>query len=200
MVQWASRGKAATDESTPIMHPVRMELAPHVRLGRRVNASMAIFVLLIFHVSILAVGILNWESACEGRLALFLIIYGGIGLLFIYLLFREWLYYARLSSLPTMTNLVLLILFYVCLCVAGGFLTVRARSSERPARPAWMMRRGTREPRTAVPERTRGREPWTRPWAADATHGGRRTAPLHKAHRRRLSRVRRACVRGRAAG
>jgi len=123
MVQWASRGKAATDESTPIMHPVRMELAPHVRLGRRVNASMAIFVLMIFHGSILAVGILNWESACEGRLALFLIIYGGIGLLFVYLLFREWLYYARLSSLPTMTNLVLLIVFYVCLCVAGGFLT-----------------------------------------------------------------------------
>ena len=105
------------------MHPVRMELAPHARLGRRMNTSIAIFVLLVFHVSMIVVGALNWSAPCEGSLPQFLVFYGVAGLLFVYLLFREWLYYARLSSLPSMTNLVLLILFYVLLCVAGGLLT-----------------------------------------------------------------------------
>ena len=87
------------------------------------SAAIAIFVLLIFHVAMVTVGALNWDAPCSENLALFLIIYGGIGLLFVYILFREWLFYARLSSLPTATNLLLLVLFYVCLCAAGGFLT-----------------------------------------------------------------------------
>ena len=114
------------------MHPVRMELAPHARLGRRMSAAAAIFVLLIFHVAIVMVGVLNWNTPCDTRLGVMLIVYGGIGLLFVYLLFREWLYYARLSSLPTVTNLLLLIVFYACLCTAGGLLsyyTVTLRAS-----------------------------------------------------------------------
>ncbi len=127
MVQWNS--SSADDESTPIMHPVRMELAPHARLGRRMAASTAIFVLLVFHVSMVTIGALNWNAACDEQLWLFLVIYGGVGLLFVYLLFREWLYYARLSSLPTLANLILLIVFYALLSTAGGFLTVRATVS-----------------------------------------------------------------------
>ena len=111
------------DEATPIMHPVRMELAPHARLGRRMAASTAIFVLLVFHVSMVTIGVLNMNSNCAERLWLFLVIYGGVGLLFVYLLFREWLYYARLSSLPTLANLLLLIIFYALLSTAGGLLT-----------------------------------------------------------------------------
>jgi len=68
-------------------------------------------------------GILNWEAQCKGHLAMFLVIYGGVGLLFVYLLFREWLYYARLSSLPTLSNMLLLVLFYCLLLTAGGFLS-----------------------------------------------------------------------------
>ena len=125
MVGWQSGGGEAdgSDESTPIMQPVRMELAPHARLGRRMSASIAIFVLLVFHVSMIVAGILNWDAPCQQRLALFLVVYGGIGLLFVYLLFREWLFYARLSSLPSLANLILLIVFYCCLSTAGGFLT-----------------------------------------------------------------------------
>lgn len=105
------------------MHPVRMELAPHARLGRRTSAASAIFVLLIFHVTMIIVGALNWRNDCEAPLELFLIIYGGVGLTFVYILFREWLFYARLSSLPSLANLILLIVFYCCLSTAGGFLT-----------------------------------------------------------------------------
>ena len=47
----------------------------------------------------LIIGLLSL-SGFTGRLALFLVIYGGVGLLFVYLLSRERLYYARLSSLP----------------------------------------------------------------------------------------------------
>ena len=140
MVRWASGGgeNAPIDEATPIMHPLRMELAPHARLGRRMSTSIAIFVLLVFHISMIAVGSLNWTAPCEGSLPQFLIFYGAVGLLFVYLLFREWLYYAQLSSLPSMTNLVLLILFYVLLCVAGGLLTdstIRFRDSCGEAAP-----------------------------------------------------------------
>ena len=118
------------------MHPVRMELAPHARLGRRMHAATAIFVLLIFHIAMLVVGILNWNTPCDGTnpplLPLFLVIYASIGLLFVYLLFREWLHYARLSSLPSYTNLFLLIVFFLLLSVAGSFLiyeTVKTRYS-----------------------------------------------------------------------
>jgi len=52
-------GPIDPDEATPIMHPVRMELAPHARLGRRMHAATAIFVLLIFHIAMLVVGILT---------------------------------------------------------------------------------------------------------------------------------------------
>ena len=121
MVKWNS--SMPDDEATPIMHPVRMELAPHARLGRRMAASTAIFVLLVFHVSMVTIGVLNMNSNCAERLWLFLVIYGGVGLLFVYLLFREWLYYARLSSLPTLANLLLLIIFYALLSTAGGLLT-----------------------------------------------------------------------------
>lgn len=128
MVRFRSGGGGPQDpdEATPIMHPVRMELAPHARLGRRMHAATAIAVLLVFHVSMLVIGVLNWDMPCDGanpsKLALFLVIYASIGLLFVYLLFREWMYYARLSTLPSYTNLVLLILFFILLCVAGGFL------------------------------------------------------------------------------
>ena len=85
-------GPIDADEATPIMHPVRMELAPHARLGRRMHAATAIFVLLIFHIAMLVVGILNWNTPCDGTnpplLPLFLVIYASIGLLFVYLLFR----------------------------------------------------------------------------------------------------------------
>jgi len=99
-----------------------MELAPHARLGRRVAAATAIFVLLVFHTAMIVTGALNWNADCEQPLSITLIVYGCVGLLFIYLLVREWLYFARLSSLPSCTNLILLIIFYMCLCVAGGFL------------------------------------------------------------------------------
>ena len=122
MVQWAETSDQLTDETTPIVAPVRMELAPHARLGRRMSAAAAIFVLLIFHTAMIVTGALNWNADCEQSLAFMLIIYGCIGLLFIYLLIREWLYFARLSSLPSCTNLILLILFYLCLCAAGAFL------------------------------------------------------------------------------
>ena len=129
-------GPIDADEATPIMHPVRMELAPHARLGRRMHAATAIFVLLIFHIAMLVVGILNWNTPCDGTnpplLPLFLVIYASIGLLFVYLLFREWLHYARLSSLPSYTNLFLLIVFFLLLSVAGSFLiyeTVKTRYS-----------------------------------------------------------------------
>lgn len=120
MVGWNS--SMPDDEVTPIMHPVRMELAPHARLGRRMAASTAIFVLLTFHCSMIAVGVLNMNANCSEMLWMFLVIYGGVGLLFVYLLFREWLYYARLASLPSLFNLILLIIFYSCLTTAGGFL------------------------------------------------------------------------------
>ena len=136
MVKWASGGNASKtavdpDESTPIVHPVRMELAPHARMGRRMSAAIAIFVLLVFHISMISVGALNYDAVCQGRLALYLIIYGAVGLLFVYLLFREWLYYARLSSLPNFTNLALLIVFYIAFCVSGALLLVL---SSTPAR------------------------------------------------------------------
>ena len=89
-------------------------------------ASTAIFVLLVFHVSVIVMGVLNWDSDCGEALWIYLVAYGAVGLLFIYLLFREWLYYARPSSLPTLFNLILLIIFYALLSTAGGFLTVRA--------------------------------------------------------------------------
>jgi hypothetical protein len=100
------------------------------------HAATAIFVLLIFHIAMLVVGILNWNTPCDGTnpplLPLFLVIYASIGLLFVYLLFREWLHYARLSSLPSYTNLFLLIVFFLLLSVAGSFLiyeTVKTRYS-----------------------------------------------------------------------
>ena len=86
MVRFRSGGGGVQDpdEATPIMHPVRMELAPHARLGRRMHAMTAILVLLVFHVAMLCVGILNWMTPCDGtgpsKLALYLIIYAGIGL------------------------------------------------------------------------------------------------------------------------
>ena len=144
MVGWNS--SMPDDEATPIMHPVRMELAPHARLGRRMAASTAIFVLLVFHCSMIAVGVLNMNADCSENLWLFLVIYGGVGLLFVYLLFREWLYYARLSSLPSLFNLVLLIIFYACLSTAGGFLVVRTRTT-----PRYQPRACTRTRRTTAP-------------------------------------------------
>ena len=136
MVGWNS--SMPDDEVTPIMHPVRMELAPHARLGRRMAASTAIFVLLTFHCSMIAVGVLNMNANCSEMLWMFLVIYGGVGLLFVYLLFREWLYYARLASLPSLFNLILLIIFYSCLTTAGGFLAVRCarRTADAHARAA----------------------------------------------------------------
>ena len=132
MVKWNSSMEG--DEATPIMHPVRMELAPHARLGRRMAASTAIFVLLVFHVSMIVIGTLNMDADCGELLWLYLVIYGGVGLLFVYLLFREWLYYARLSSLPNLMNLVLLIVFYACLTTSGGFLAVRRAAAAAAAR------------------------------------------------------------------
>ena len=95
------------------------------RLGRRMAASTAIFTLLVFHVSMVTIGALNYDADCATHLWLYLVIYGGVGLLFVYLLFREWLYYARLSSLPTLFDLILLIIFYALLSTAGGLLAVR---------------------------------------------------------------------------
>lgn len=98
----------------------------------------ATFVLLVFHIAMMVVGILNWNTPCDRKLGFVLIVYGGVGLLFVYLLCREWLYYARLSSLPTIINLLLLILFFLCLCIAGGFLTyytVTLRSSCQASAP-----------------------------------------------------------------
>ena len=121
MVQWTSSSKECAEPMT--MHPVRMELAPHLHLGRRLSALAATFVLLVFHSAMLVVGILNWNTPCDMKLGLLLVVYGGVGLLFVYMLFREWLYYARLTSLPTVFNLALLIVFSVVLCTAGAFLT-----------------------------------------------------------------------------
>lgn len=117
-------GGGYEDESQPIMHPVRMELAPHARLGRRVNAIFAIMILLVFHSTLLVAGLLNWDVPCEFQLSRFLVIYGGVGLLFVYLLLREWLYYARLGSWPSTISFLLLCVFYAALCGAGVILTM----------------------------------------------------------------------------
>ena len=73
--------------------------------------------------------------------------------------FREWLFYARLSSLPSLSNLLLLILFYCMLLTAGGFLTVRAprvdagrgrvgeRRTSASTSAAWRPRASTRRRR-----------------------------------------------------
>jgi hypothetical protein len=149
-------GLAAVGATGPVdvPHPVRLELSPHARLGRRMSALAAIFVLLVFHTAMILVAVVNWNKPpatapalergpCDTRLGATLVIYGGIGLCFVYLLFREWLYFARHAALPTLSNLVLLVLFYVCLCTAGGFLlyyTVTLRlscSAEAPLLYQW---------------------------------------------------------------
>lgn len=116
-----------------VPHPTQLELSPHARLGRRMKLSCAIAVLLVFHTSMILIAILHWNKPaethpalehgpCDTRLGASLIAYGIVGLGFVYLLFREWLYFARLSALPILSNLVLLILLCTCHFVAGGFL------------------------------------------------------------------------------
>jgi len=126
------------EEATPIMRPVKMELAPHARLGRRVNAMFTAFILLVFHTSMIVAGLLNWDVPCEFHLSRFLVIYGGCGLLFVYLLLREWLFYARLGSWPSTTAFLLMTIFYVCNIGSGVILamyTFRARDTCRITAP-----------------------------------------------------------------
>jgi len=131
-------GKTGDDEAQPMMQPVRMELAPHVRLGRRVNVTVAIMILLVFHTTLLVAGSLNWNVPCEYQLSRFLVLYGAVGLSFVYLLVREWLFYSRLGSWPSTTSFLLLCVFYAALSGAGVVLTIytiRSRDSCRLSAP-----------------------------------------------------------------
>ncbi|KAL1495628.1 hypothetical protein AB1Y20_016495 [Prymnesium parvum] len=134
---WGSDA-AAESEATPIMRPVKLELAPHARLGRRVNAVFAMVVLLVFHTTLIVSGVLNWDVPCEYHLSRFLVIYGGCGLLFVYLLLREWMFYARLGSWPSTTTFLLLCIFYAANVGAGVILTmytIRSRDTCRITAP-----------------------------------------------------------------
>eukprot|EP00966_Prymnesium_polylepis_P149304 3449406-Prymnesium_polylepis.1 len=106
------------------MDPSKMELAPNARLGRRVNAVFAMAVLLVFHAALIVAGLLNRDVPCEYNLSRFLVVYGSCGLLFVYLLLREWLYFARLGSWPSTITFLLLCVFYTANVSAGVILTM----------------------------------------------------------------------------